>query len=211
MTFRTPTMADSTDGTFNKGVLLGENTEETTVTDAPTGNVTFKAYKYSSDFVKVSVELLQDSAFDLSAIMGQILGERIGRITNEHFTTGDNSSKPQGIVTAAGTGAAFTTGITTAALLVADTDGSETDKFYDVVHACDIAYRGNAAWMMHDNSVLTVRKLKDSSGNYVWTDNRDRTFAAGVAGTLCGYPIVVNNDMDGSLAGPMMSWRSSAR
>ena len=86
------------DDTSNTGAILAENTQ-VSEQDVAFSVVTFKAYKYSSKLVRVSVELLQDSAFSMDGVLAPILGTRIGRITNTHFTTGDNSSKPQGVFT----------------------------------------------------------------------------------------------------------------
>src|SRR5690606_31190573 len=92
--------------TNNKGVILGES-----VTGSPQSisnsvdpvfsAVLFQAWKYSSKLVQVSAEILEDSAFDLPSILGAMLGERLGRILNEHCTTGDGDSKPRGIAVAA--------------------------------------------------------------------------------------------------------------
>ena len=57
-----------------------------------------------SKAVLVSVELLQDASFDLSAYLGKALGTRVARIKNTHFTTGDNSSKPQGFTVGGSSG-----------------------------------------------------------------------------------------------------------
>jgi HK97 family phage major capsid protein len=83
-----------------KGAILGENsnTSEQAVTF---GQTVLGAYKYTSKIVLVSLELLQDSAFDLNAWIANALGQRIGRITADHFTTGTGSGQPNGIVTAA--------------------------------------------------------------------------------------------------------------
>ena len=48
--------------------------------------------------MKVSQQLLQDSAFDLNSFLVEAMGERIARATNAAFTTGTGSSQPQGIV-----------------------------------------------------------------------------------------------------------------
>jgi HK97 family phage major capsid protein len=59
------------------------------------------AWKYTSDKVLVSVELMQDNSINLPQLLGRLLGERLGRATNLHFTTGTGTGQPNGIVTAA--------------------------------------------------------------------------------------------------------------
>ena len=79
-----PTMNDTT----NKGVILNEATTIGTSVDPAFAAITFNAFKYSSKALLMSYEITQDSAFDLGALAGDWLGERIGRIQNDHFTTG---------------------------------------------------------------------------------------------------------------------------
>src|SRR5690606_39002505 len=109
------------------------------------------AFKYSSKPVLVSAELLQDSAFDLNQILADMLGERLGRILNEHFTTGTGTGQPNGIVTAAATG--VTGGVSA-------TPAITGDNLIDLVHSVDPAYRTGARFMMADSTIALVRKLK---------------------------------------------------
>ena len=90
-----PTVND----TANVGVILNENTQVANQ-DVAFSQLILDSWKYSSKQVLVSVELLQDSAVPLGEILGRILGERIGRITNTHFTVGTGVSMPLGIVPA---------------------------------------------------------------------------------------------------------------
>ncbi len=80
------------------------------------------------------------------------------RIANSKLTTGYGSSDVEGIVTnsAAGVTAASATAVT-------------ADEIIDLVHSVDLACRvRNAAFMMNDNTLASVRKLKDGDGNYLW-------------------------------------------
>jgi len=173
------------DDTSNTGRLEPEGNGVTT-TDIVTSSVTFNAYKYSSDAVLVSNELLQDSAFNLSQIIGRLLGERIGRKTNAAFTTGDGSAKPNGIVGAA-SAYQLATGSTTT---------FDADDLIDLVHQVDPAYRGNATFMLHDTLVGTIRKLKNSSGDYIWQP----ALTLGDPDRILGHPVQVNQDMDSAPA-----------
>src|SRR5207253_3242363 len=75
------------DDTSNTGELLGINTA-VNPQDVAYGLVTFNAYKFSSKYVLVPVELMQDSAFDLDAHLASVLGTRLGRVHNTYQTTG---------------------------------------------------------------------------------------------------------------------------
>jgi HK97 family phage major capsid protein len=178
-----PTMND----TANKGRIIGENSVHTN-TDLSFGQVVFQAFKYSSDYVLVSWEFLQDSTINAAEVIGRALGERIGRITNDHFTTGDASSKPNGIVTAAGAGV-------TATSLTATTTYS---FIMDLVHSVDPAYRENGAkFMLSDAALKMVRKVLipqysgDTAGAPLWQPS----FQQGVPDMILGYPYIVNQSM----------------
>lgn len=175
-----PTVND----TGNAGVLLGENTQ-VAEQDVVFGEKVFNAYKYSSKLVRVSQELLEDSAFDMASELGSMLGERLGRILNTQFTTGTGSAQPNGIVTAS------TLGVTAAGAAAIT-----FDEIIDLEHSVDVAYRMGAKYMLADATLKLVRKLKDSDLGYIW--NRAD---AGAPAMLNGYEYVVNNDMPAATTG----------
>lgn len=166
--------------TSNEGAILGEATTVGSSVDPTFGATTFHAYKYSSKLVQVAVELLEDSAFNLAAELGRMLGERIGRITNRHFTVGTGASQPWGLVPSA------TVGVTTASA-----SAIAADEILTLVHAVDPAYRPGSVFMMLDSTLLALRKLKDGNGQYLWQPG----FQAGMPDMLLGYPVVANQHM----------------
>lgn len=170
------------DDTAQKGAILAINTAVSNQ-DVTFGQVTFDAYKYSSKQVLVPVELMQDSAFDINAVVADVLGERLGRILNEHFTTGTGSAQPNGIVTASSAGKTGATGQTTSVTY---------DDLVDLIYSVDRAYRAQGAkFMTADSTVKAIRKLKDGNGMPIWQP----TVQAGEPDSLLGYPLVVNNDV----------------
>lgn len=171
----------TTNDTSNVGELLAESTQAATQ-DVPFGQTTLNAYKFSSKMILVPIELLQDSAFDVEAFLAKKLGERIGRINNQLFTTGTGTSQPQGVVTAAVSGKVGATGQTTAVTY---------DDFIDLEHSVDIAYRNGAKFMFHDQTLKAVKKLKDSQGRPLWLPG----LAFKEPDTINGYGFQVNNDM----------------
>lgn len=172
------------DDTSNKGRLLSINTQVTT-NDVAFGQVQFDAYKYSSDLVLVPVELMQDAAFDMDGLITNILAERLGRITEEHYTTGDGSSKPKGIVTASTQGKEGTSGQTTTVI---------ADDLVDLYHSLDPAYRAGASWLMNDATVKAIRKLKtgvSGDNTFLWQPG----LQVGAPDMLLGAPVVVSQEM----------------
>jgi HK97 family phage major capsid protein len=174
-----PTSNDSS----NKGVLVGESTNPSTL-DPTFGQTVFRAYKWSSKFILVPYELLEDSAFDLASTLGTMLGERLGRIQNQHFTTGTSVGQPNGVVTAATTFAA------------AAAASISFDDIIGLQHSVDPAYRNGAAFMCHDTILGTIRKLKDGQGRYLWSSGTQ----VGAPDTINGAPIITNQDMASSIA-----------
>jgi hypothetical protein len=85
-----PTVNDTT----NVGALIAENTTVSTQ-DVAFSQLVLDAYKYTSKAVLVSVELMQDNSINLPQVLGRLLGERLGRITNTHFTTGTGTGQPE--------------------------------------------------------------------------------------------------------------------
>ena len=79
--------------------MIAENTTVATNTPPSFGQVIFRAYKATSDFILVPTELLEDSAFNLSEWLGEALGIRIGRLQADKFTTGTGAAEPTGIAT----------------------------------------------------------------------------------------------------------------
>lgn len=182
----------TSDGTSETGEIVAQNAGAASA-DATFGVVGLPVYKYSSKVITVPFELLQDSNVDIEAFVRGRLVTRLGRITNTHFTVGDGSSKPNGVVTAAGTGV-------TAANATSQVSAVTYDSLVDLQHSVDPAYRelGNCRFMMHDQSVKVVRKIKDSNGRPIFIPGYE-TAIPGVSGsipaTLLGDPIQVNQDM----------------
>jgi len=169
------------DNTALVASIVGEGSE-TTEGDAPTfTNVNLLAYKYSA-LRTVSIELLQDSAFDLQSWIARALGEMIGRAQEVHFVTGDNSSKPQGVVAASTVGVDLNTAAMT------------SDDIITLIHSVDVAYRSapKCAFIMSDEVLSDVRRLKDDNQNYLWQPGMQ----AGVPDKLFGYPIHISNSVD---------------
>jgi HK97 family phage major capsid protein len=174
--------------TQNKGRIIGENVPANTNVDPAFGQKTLGAYIYTSDIVLVPVGLLQDSAFDLETWLATKLGERIGRIGNEHFTIGDGVNKPRGIITDASVGKVGVTGQTTSVTF---------EDLLDLEHAVDPAYRAKAKFKFHDTTLKAIKKLKDSQGRPL--------FLPGVAykepDTINGFGYWINQDMPIMAAG----------
>lgn len=172
------------DDTSNTGSDLGENATAST-TDITFGKNTLSAYKLSSDIVKVSTELLEDSGFDIAALVGRLLGQRIARRSENKYAVGTGAGTIQGFTINAATGK--TTASATAITV---------DELLDLIDSVDPAYYGNARFMLHNSVKTYIRKLKDGNGQYLWQS----AVQQGDPNSLLGYPVAINQEMASSVA-----------
>lgn len=174
------------DGTAEVGELIGQNTTATGA-DPSFDAVVHSIYKYSSKIVAVPYELLQDSQVDVEAFIRDRLAERLGRITNTHFTTGSGTGQPRGVVTASSLGKTGATGQTTSIIF---------DDLVDLAHSIDPAYRalGRCRFMMNDASLAKVRKLKDDQKRPIFLPGYEGLGGA-MGDTILGFPVTVNQDV----------------
>jgi HK97 family phage major capsid protein len=170
---------------LNDSNQMGELVAESaavTGQDLSFGQIIMKAYKYSSKTILIPIELLQDSAINVEAEVRNALADRIFKITNLHFTTGDNAGKPQGAVTGATLGKTGANGQTTSVTY---------DDLIDLEFAVPKPYRQSARYMMNDSTVKALKKLKDSQGRPLWVPG----VAVKEPDTINGYAYTVNNDV----------------
>lgn len=175
------------DPTAEVGAILAQNAT-TGRADTTFGNVAIDVYKYTSNDIALPLELVQDTFIDLEAYIREVLVMRLGRITNQHFTTGTGTGQPRGIVTAASLGKTGTTGQTLSVIY---------DDLVDLEHSVDPAYRrmAGAGFMMHDTSLRVVRKIKDTQGRPIFVPGYEQGNPGGAPDRLLNRPIYINQDM----------------
>ena len=143
--------------------------------DEAFGQVNLDAHKVGT-LIKVSEELLNDSAFDLEGYMRTEFARRIGDKEEAAFLTGNGTHKPTGLLNATG-GAQV--GITSASATAIT-----SDEFIDLFHSLKTPYRKKAIWVINDSTIKLIRKLKDGNGQYLWQPGiRD-----GESNTILGKP-----------------------
>ncbi len=129
-----------------------------TESDETFGQVQLDAHKVGT-IIKVSEELLNDSAFDLENYIAEEFTRRIGDKEEEAFLTGNGTGKPTGILNATGGGQV---GVTTASATAIT-----ADELIDLYYSLKAPYRKKAIWVLNDTTIKAIRKLKDSNGNYL--------------------------------------------
>lgn len=167
------------DDTGNTGRLLGEN-KSVNQKDTSFGQKTLKAYTYTSDEVKVSLQLATDSAIDLEAFLRGALARRIGRAQAPHFITGTGTDQPEGIVTG-----------TTVGHTAANTASLTYPDFINVEHSVDAAYRRNGEYVLSDDALKEARLITDANNLPIWRPG----MVGGDPDTINGYRYTVDQEM----------------
>jgi HK97 family phage major capsid protein len=172
------------DDTGNVGEIVQEGNTFSAGADVAFGSNSLSSYSYATGGaggpLKVSRELIQDSAFDIQGLIARLFATRIARIQAVHWISGTGVAQPLGLFTgrtpqqnAANTGIAYA-------------------DLINAIHAVDPAYRQNCRWLMNDATLATVELITDSTGNPIYR-GRDANMALGLnESTLLGYPIAID-------------------
>ena len=150
--------------------------------------VSIGAYKLGT-MIKVSEELLADSVFDLEAYISKEFARRIGAREEESFFNGDGKGKPLGILAATGGAEVGVTAASATAITA--------DEVIDLFYSLKAPYRKNAVWLLNDATVKQIRKLKDTTGQYLWQPS----LVAGTPDTILGRPVKTSAFMPTAAAG----------
>ena len=162
--------------------------EEIPETDTKFGQTTLSAYKLGT-MIKISNELLHDSAFDLASYIAARFGVAMGNAEERAFFTGDGDKKPLGILDETG-GAEL--GVT-----AASQTAITFDEIFDLYYSLKSPYRRNAQFVCNETILLQLMKLKDKNENYLWKPSLD----IAKPDTLLGRPIRTSSFMPGIAKG----------
>ena len=136
-----------------------EEEQQIPESDDAFSQVTLTAHKFAT-MIRISRELLNDSAFDLAAYISHEFFRRAGAAEEQAILTGDGSHKPIGLLHDT-LGAQV--GVTTASATAIT-----ADELIDMQHSLKSGYRRKAVWIMNDATISAIRKLKDGQGQYIW-------------------------------------------
>lgn len=155
-----------------------EEEEAYTLSDDAFGQIALSAYKVGTA-IKISEELLNDSVFDLPSYIAKEFARRIGTKEEEAFLIGDGKGKPTGIFAA--TGGAENGATTTGAAIT-------FDDVIELFYSLKSPYRKKAVWVLNEQTVKALRKIKDNTGNFIWQPS----FSAGLPDTILNRPYVTS-------------------
>ncbi len=163
----------------------GEAIPETNTKFAQT---TLSAYKLGT-MIKVSNELLHDSAFDIAAYIADRFGVCMGNAEEQSFITGTGEKQPTGLLHDVN-GAEL--GVT------ADSETAFTfDHIFRLYYSLKAPYRRRAAFLCNEATVLQLMLLKDGNGNYIWRPSLD----IAKPDTILGRPVYTSSYMPVPAAG----------
>lgn len=139
--------------------------------------------------ISVSNELLSDSYFNIESFAAREFGRALGCCEEDAFLNGDGNGKPKGILPTLAESPSTT--LQTAGASIS------ADDVINLVHALKSPYRRNAVFLMSDNALAAIRKLKDSTQNYIYQKN----LQAGEPERLLGYPVYTSEFMPAAASG----------
>lgn len=161
--------------------------EEIPESDTTFGQTMLSAYKLGT-MIKISNELLNDSAFDLASYIARRFGVRMGNAEERAFITGDGVGKPLGLLDDAGAKIGVTAAKTTAISF---------DEVFQLYYALKAPYRKKAEFLCNEALVLQLMTIKDNNGNYIWKPGLD----IGKPDTLLNRPLKTSAFMPEVAAG----------
>jgi len=180
----------SLDDTANSGSITTEGSQFAAGADLTFGTVALGAFKYTSqgtgqDPLRVSVELLQDSAFDVEGLVARALGTRIARKQAADWASGGGTTLPFGICHSA----------LTPNNVLDSPPTIDYDDLLDSEGALDEAYTQNAKWCMHKNTWLNIRGIVDGAQRPLILDQAASGVATQPRKQLLGYEVVIDMSM----------------
>lgn len=142
--------------------------------DATFSQIFLDAYKLHVA-IKVTEELLYDNAFNLESYIITQFGKALANAEEDAFLNGDGTGKPLGLFAETGGGTVADT--LTAAV--------KSDDLISLVYALKRPYRRKASFILNDQTLASLRKLKDNNGAYIWQPS----YQAGEPDRLLGYTV----------------------
>jgi HK97 family phage major capsid protein len=160
---------------------VGETALRTNTGDPAYGMLEFTAPEMFAR-IEVSLQMLEDSAYDLMAELREDSAEQFGVRTGSESIIGiGGAGQMEGILT---NGDILSTNSGSAALITAD-------GMFSLFYGLKTAYSKSAMWGMNRTTLGAIRKLKNGEGDYLWATG----IASGVPNTIMGAPYAEMADM----------------
>lgn len=126
--------------------------------------------------VVINNQLLEDARANIDAEVRLALSEDFGQKESLSFVSGAGGLEPEGIMAAAGVGETLNGHAT----------NLSADALITMMYALPAAYRNRGAFVMNGSTLAAIRRLKDTTGAYIWQP----AYQAGAPETILGRPVV---------------------
>lgn len=144
----------------------------------------FPVYSHKlASLVRLKNSFVSDNAFDLENYLLTAFARRFGRAEEAAFLNGTGTEQPTGLLSDSGAEVGATAASATAVTY---------DELVKLYFSLKAEYRANAVFLMHDDTAMALRTLKDSVGNPLWNAEHD---------TIFGKPVVTSSAMPTQAAG----------
>jgi len=172
--------------TSHSTALLTAEAGTITASDPAFGQASLGAYKYGV-LIQVSRELVDDSGVDLEGYLAMQAGRALGNALGADLVTGTGSTKPTGILNNSTLGVSGASGLSGGFGSQSATGTSGADYLIDLFYSVISPYRASSAcsWLVRDATMAVIRKLKDTTGQYIFQPS----LVAGTPDTVMGKPI----------------------
>ncbi len=139
--------------------------------------------------IKVTEELLYDAAFPLERYIITQFGKALANAEEEAFLNGTGVGQPLGLLA--------TNGGAEVGVTAASATAITADEVINLVYSLKRPYRKNAKFMMNDQTIALLRKLKDGNQAFLWQPSMQ----AGEPDRLFGYEVLTSPNFPTVAAG----------
>ena len=139
---------------------------------------TITVYKLAA-IIYLTDELIEDAAFNLTDIIVKKFAVKMNEAVERAILVGTGVGQPTGI---------FIAGTIAERACAGNLD---FDDLNDLIYDLPAKYRRGAEFIIHNNNIREMRKIKDDDGRYIWQD----AVAPGQPSTVYGYPVYETYDI----------------
>ena len=197
------TIETTTSDTYAGGTDLGEagsgwvgETQDRTETGTPqVGEWSIPVHELYAE-PQTTQKVLDDSMRDPEGWLARKVAAKFARDEATAFVTGNGIKKPRGILSYANASAPTAANWQRIKYLVTGVSGdfaasNKADIFIDMIHTLKGAYRPGAVFFAATATIAAIRKLKDTTGQYLFQPD----VVNGFLGRVHGYPLAEFPDM----------------
>lgn len=174
----------------NAGSGWSGETGTRTATDTPTLTAVKPTFGEVYAIAEVSNHALNDIFFDVESFLVTEIAQKFAKDEAAAFIGGTGTNMPTGLTNGAT--------VPTVATGVAAAFGTNPfDNIMDLRYSVKAEYAARGSFLMNSVTMAALAKVKDSTGNYIYQP----AVAVGVADTLLGKPLYIEENMASVAAG----------